>query len=132
VTQAPAFAAVSSTAELDSKLAKPAPASRCCWTFMPTGVSCKEMESETFPDAAVSALMKRFVLVRADVTANLPAHQALLKRFGLYGPPGIILFDPSGQEKGRVIGFTRLPILPANCKTCCFNSNVINICHHHR
>jgi thiol:disulfide interchange protein DsbD len=50
--------------------------------------------------------MKRFVLVRADVTANLPAHQALLKRFGLYGPPGIILFDPSGQEKGRVIGFT--------------------------
>jgi thiol:disulfide interchange protein DsbD len=29
---------------------KPAPAaSRCCWIFMPTGVSCKEMESETFP-----------------------------------------------------------------------------------
>ncbi|XLM22798.1 hypothetical protein MKD33_11175, partial [Chromobacterium piscinae] len=34
-----------------------------------------------------------FVLLRADVTANTPEHQALLKRFGLFGPPGIILFD---------------------------------------
>ena len=108
VTQTPAFAAISSTAELDSKLAEARANGKPLLLdfYADWCVSCKEMESETFPDAAVSALMKRFVLVRADVTANLPAHQALLKRFGLYGPPGIILFDPSGQEKGRVIGFT--------------------------
>jgi thioredoxin:protein disulfide reductase len=69
-------------------------------------VSCKEMESDTFPAPAVAAKLQGYVLLRADVTANLPAHQALLKRFGLYGPPGIILFDSKGQERSRVIGFT--------------------------
>jgi thiol:disulfide interchange protein DsbD len=31
----------------------------------------------------------------------------MLKRFGLFGPPGIILFDRAGKEitDGRVIGY---------------------------
>lgn len=108
ISQQPVFAPVSSTAELDSKLAEARASGKPLLLdfYADWCVSCKEMESETFPDAAVSPLMQRFVLLRADVTANLPQHQALLKRFGLFGPPGIILFDPAGQEKGRVIGFT--------------------------
>lgn len=70
-------------------------------------VSCKEMEAETFPNPAVSRQMQGYVLVKADVTANNAEHQALLKRFGLFGPPGIILFDKLGQEADRVIGFTQ-------------------------
>jgi thiol:disulfide interchange protein DsbD len=42
-----------------------------------------------------------------DVTANDAADRAMLKRFGLFGPPGIILFDRAGKEiaDGRVIGY---------------------------
>lgn len=70
-------------------------------------VSCKEMERFTFADPQVAARMKQFVLLKADVTANNPADIALLKRFGLFGPPGIIFFDASGREQGdlRVVGF---------------------------
>ena len=47
------------------------------------------------------------VLLQADVTANNAEHAALLKRFRLFGPPGIVFFDREGREiQGlRVIGF---------------------------
>ena len=47
------------------------------------------------------------VLLQADVTANTAEHAALLKRFRLFGPPGIVFFDRGGREiQGlRVIGF---------------------------
>jgi thiol:disulfide interchange protein DsbD len=70
-------------------------------------VSCKEMERFTFADPAIRARMSRFVLLRADVTANSEEDKALLKRFQLFGPPGIIFFDATGQEIPdlRVVGF---------------------------
>ena len=45
--------------------------------------------------------------MQADVTANDDADKALLKRFGLFGPPGIIFFGKSGEEiaGARVIGY---------------------------
>jgi thiol:disulfide interchange protein DsbD len=67
-------------------------------------VSCKEMESETLNNPKVAAVLQRFTLVRADVTENLPGQQALLKRFGLFGPPGLIMLA-NGRELDRVIGF---------------------------
>jgi thiol:disulfide interchange protein DsbD len=47
------------------------------------------------------------VLLQADVTANNADDKALLKRFKLFGPPGIIFFDKQGREiqGGRVIGY---------------------------
>lgn len=70
-------------------------------------VSCKEMERFTFTDTQVQRRLKGMVLLRADVTANDAADRALLKRFGLFGPPGIVFFKPGGQEvpDTRVIGF---------------------------
>ncbi|HRE17286.1 MAG TPA: protein-disulfide reductase DsbD [Rhodocyclaceae bacterium] len=70
-------------------------------------VSCKEMERDTFSDPAIRAQLAGFTLLKADVTANSEADQALLKRFGLFGPPGIIFFDAGGQEIAglRVVGF---------------------------
>ena len=48
------------------------------------------------------------VLLQADVTANNADDQALLKRFGLFGPPGTVFFDTQGREvQARVIGFER-------------------------
>lgn len=68
---------------------------------------CREMDSKTFSDAGVRAKLAGFVLLRADVTANAPEDQAMLKRFNLQGPPGIIQFDASGRElaERRIIGF---------------------------
>ena len=70
-------------------------------------VSCKEMEAFTFSDARVRAKFDRMLLLQADVTANTDEHKALLKRFSLFGPPGIVFFDAEGREiRGlRVIGY---------------------------
>jgi thiol:disulfide interchange protein DsbD len=70
-------------------------------------VSCKEMEKFTFADPQVAAVMAQFTLLQADVTANSDADKALLKRFGLFGPPGIIFFDAQGRELNnlRVVGY---------------------------
>jgi len=70
-------------------------------------ISCKEMEIKTFQNAAVVKKMQDFILVQADVTRNTAEHQALLKQYGLFGPPGILLFNPAGEEQinQRVVGF---------------------------
>ncbi|WP_338763127.1 protein-disulfide reductase DsbD [Massilia sp. METH4] len=69
-------------------------------------VSCKEMERFTFSAPQVAARMRQVRLLQVDVTANSQEDRALMKRFGLFGPPGIILFR-EGKEvpRGRVIGF---------------------------
>jgi thiol:disulfide interchange protein DsbD len=70
-------------------------------------VSCKEMEAFTFSEPKVRAQLEQMLLLQVDVTANNAADKALLKRFSLFGPPGIIFFDAQGREiKGlRVIGY---------------------------
>ena len=69
-------------------------------------VSCKELDQFTFSDPRVQARLQDVLVLRADVTANNADDQALLRRFSLFGPPGIIFFDPQGQEVAyRVIGF---------------------------
>jgi len=70
-------------------------------------VSCKEMERFTFEDQNVKSQFAGMLLLQADVTANSADDAALLKRFGLFGPPGIIFFDRHGKEleQYRVIGY---------------------------
>jgi len=70
-------------------------------------VSCKEMEAFTFSDPKVRTQLDQMLLLQVDVTANNEHDKALLKRFSLFGPPGIVFFDAEGREiKGlRVIGY---------------------------
>lgn len=70
-------------------------------------VSCQEMEAYTFADPQVQQYLANFVLLQADVTDNNEDDKALLKRFELIGPPGIIFFAADGREKmgSRVIGY---------------------------
>lgn len=70
-------------------------------------VSCKEMERDTFSDPRVQARLAGWTLLQADVTANSDADKALLQRFKLFGPPGIIFFTAQGKEIDavRVVGF---------------------------
>jgi thiol:disulfide interchange protein DsbD len=70
-------------------------------------ISCKEMEINTFANPEVSQELKQFILLQVDVTKNSAENQALLKRFGLYGPPGILIFNLDSQEQQslRVVGY---------------------------
>ncbi len=70
-------------------------------------VSCVEFEKNVLPDAQVRAELQNFVLLRADVSANSDDDAALLKQFGLYGPPALIFYDKAGKlQAKRVIGLT--------------------------
>jgi thiol:disulfide interchange protein DsbD len=104
---APKFQRVNSLSELESAVRTAAGKPVMLDFYADWCVSCKEMERYTFTDDAVQARLGEMVALQADVTANLDDHKALLKRFELFGPPGIVFFDRAGQQiKGlRVIGF---------------------------
>jgi thiol:disulfide interchange protein DsbD len=72
-------------------------------------VSCKEMEKYTFSVPGVQDDLAGFVLLKADVTANNEADQALFRRFGVYGPPTTAFFGPKGGEcrPFRLVGFVK-------------------------
>ncbi|PTW99485.1 protein-disulfide reductase DsbD [Achromobacter mucicolens] len=100
------FTRVRSNAELDAVLAQSTRPVMLDF-YADWCVSCREMERFTFTDAGVAQRMAGMVLVQADVTANNAEDRALLKRFRLFGPPGIMFFEPGGKEiaEARVVGF---------------------------
>ena len=102
-----AFQRVGSVAELDAAVAAAKGKTVMLDFYADWCVSCKEMERYTFTDPAVQSRLAGMIKLQADVTAGSADHQALLKRFRLFGPPGIVFFDPVGREiQGlRVIGF---------------------------
>ncbi|MDH5184363.1 MAG: protein-disulfide reductase DsbD [Gammaproteobacteria bacterium] len=67
---------------------------------------CKTYEKYVFPDPKVAALMAKFNVIQADVTANDDEDQALLKHVGVFLPPSILFFGPDGKEirSLRVVG----------------------------
>ena len=70
-------------------------------------VACLEFEKFTFTDKEVNALMKQYILLKADVTGNNVNDKALMKEFNIFGPPAILFFDNAGNEvrQIRTIGF---------------------------
>ncbi len=102
-----AFQRVKSLAQLDTLLANNNGKTVLLDFYADWCVSCKEMERLTFVDAGVRRELADTILLQVDVTANDPDDRALLKRFQLFGPPGIILFDRRGKEipDSRIIGY---------------------------
>ena len=99
------FVQVNSVAELDQVLAQASQPAMLDF-YADWCVSCIEMERFTFSDRDVARKLDSFLLIQADVTRNDAEHRALLKRFRLFGPPGIIFFDAGGRELDtRVVGF---------------------------
>ncbi len=103
------FKMIHTTAELDAELAAAGRAGKPVLLdfYADWCVSCKEMESHTYSEPAVRSALASFVLLKADVTANGPDDQALLKRFGIIGPPTTAFFAADGKERlnFRLVGF---------------------------
>jgi len=101
------FQRIKNVAELDAILAANGGRTAILDFYADWCVSCKEMEKLTFTDAGVQRQLADTLLLQVDVTANDADAKAMLKRFGLYGPPGIILFGRDGREipDSRVIGY---------------------------
>ena len=70
-------------------------------------VECVRMENTTFKSATVAEAFADYKLLRLDVTANDELDKAVLKKFGLFGPPAFLFFGLDGQEIRhlRVIGY---------------------------
>ena len=102
----PVFQLVRSVDELDEILAR-AGGPVMLDFYADWCVSCKEMERFTFSHPEVASRMSRAQLLKADVTENNAHDRELLRRFKLFGPPGILFFDAQGKEipGTRVIGF---------------------------
>ena len=103
------FAVIQSSAQLDQFLAQAKEQKKLVLLdfYADWCISCKEMEVNTFANSEVNQELQKFVLLQADVTKNSPENQELLKRFGLFGPPGILIFDLNSEElkDQRVIGY---------------------------
>ncbi|HEY6898856.1 MAG TPA: protein-disulfide reductase DsbD [Rhodocyclaceae bacterium] len=99
------FERIANIAELDGRLAKATKPVMLDF-YADWCVSCKEMEKLTFADPTVAQRLAQFTLLQADVTANSEADKALLARFELFGPPGIIFFGRDSKEiPPRVVGY---------------------------
>jgi thiol:disulfide interchange protein DsbD len=101
------FQRIGSVAELDRVLADTGGKTVMLDFYADWCVACKEMEKLTFIEPAIRNRLENTIWLQVDVTANNADDKALLKRFNLFGPPGIILFDRNGREiaDSRIIGF---------------------------
>ncbi len=69
--------------------------------------ACKEFEKYTFHTPQVEPLLKDFVLLQADVTANKVGDIALLKHLNVLGLPTIEFWDATGKSipHAKITGF---------------------------
>jgi len=66
-------------------------------------VWCKHLESITFQDEKVAALLSdRVVPLDVNIDGDL---QEIVREYRIEAPPTIVVFDPSGAELGRIRGY---------------------------
>lgn len=94
------FQPVTDLSDLDNQLAQAKAANKPVLLdiYADWCVSCRIIEQDVFPHPDVTDKLQQFTLLRADITKNSSADQALLQRFGLFGPPGLLFFSPSSGE----------------------------------
>jgi thiol:disulfide interchange protein DsbD len=70
-------------------------------------VECVRMERNTFSEPVVQALFEKIQPLQADVTANDKTDQALMRKYGVIGPPAILFFNRDGEElpAWRLVGY---------------------------
>ena len=105
------FQRIKTTADLDAAITSAATQGKSAMLdfYADWCVSCIEMEEYTFTDTGVQDALSNTVLLQADVTANNNEDQALLQRFGVFGPPTIIFFGADGVQRHgyEVVGYMK-------------------------
>lgn len=101
------FKRVKSEADLDAALAGAGGKTVMLDFYADWCTACKEYEKNTFADASVRERLGRMLLLQADVTGNTEDDVRLMKRFNLFGPPGIVFFGGDGVPLagGRIVGY---------------------------
>jgi thiol:disulfide interchange protein DsbD len=124
------FQRIKTTGDLDAALAQAAAGGKTAMLdfYADWCVSCIEMEEFTFTDAEVQQALSNTVLLQADVTANDAEDQALLNRFGVFGPPTIIFFGSDGvQRQGyEVVGYMKAKDFANHVRMATGNSSTIS------
>lgn len=115
-----AFRSIGSVADLDREVADASSHGRGVLVDFSAAwcTSCKEMERYTFTDKAVQSALAGTALLRADVTDNNADDQALLKHFGIFGPPTIAFYGRDGHERAqyRVVGYMKADAFAARAR----------------
>ena len=103
----PEFIVINSVEQLDNIIASNKAKPVMLDFYADWCVACLEFEKFTFTDKEVNDLMKKYILLKADVTDNNLNDKALMKEFNIFGPPAILFFDNAGNEvrQIRTIGF---------------------------
>lgn len=102
------FDDVEDLAMLDARIAQTADSKRMTLVEFTADwcISCKVIEQEVFTDPTVKAELQDVKRLRIDVTDNDASDQAIMKHFGVVGPPTLMWFGPDGKERrsARIIG----------------------------
>lgn len=97
----PAYVDAKSIADVDARIAEAAQAGR--WTLIDVYadwcVSCHVIERDVFGHPEVATRLASMQVLRPDVTAHDAVDQALLRHWGVLGPPTLILVGPDGRER---------------------------------
>lgn len=114
------FTTVNSLAALDQQLLLAQQAAKPVFVHFSADwcVSCKLMERRVYPDPDVARELDAFQLIKADVTENDAKSRALLNRFDLFGPPGLVFFKDDKEIRGaRILGEINAPALAAHLES---------------
>ncbi len=123
------FRRIKTTADLDAAVAAAAAEGKPAMLdfYADWCVSCIEMEEFTFTDTDVQLALSNTVLLQADVTANDELDQALLERFGVFGPPTIIFFGSDGVQRDgyEVVGYMKAKEFATHVRAATGNGNAL-------
>ncbi|VVM17481.1 Cytochrome c-type biogenesis protein DsbD, protein-disulfide reductase (EC [uncultured Gammaproteobacteria bacterium] len=102
-----AFEKIKSSDDLDRVLAKAQSNNQVVMLdfYADWCISCKELERFVFSNVTVVSEMKNVIALQADVTANDATDKALMARFNIIGPPGILFFKDGVENRSqRIVG----------------------------